>query len=338
MNSRLFQVIRRCESGVGNHILLLLARLVHRLPLGHTLAAGRIMGAFAPKLSPRHLRQISADITTAFGAEFSPAAVRRIAVDSYRYLGESLMEFLRLPYMSAEEIRRWAQLEGTEYVEAALSRGHGVILLTAHLGNWEVCGTLMGLSGYPTTAIARPQRDSAITELFTRVREAHGLSVVPMTDVRECVRVLKRNECLGILGDLNARPPAAFVQVFGRPAATYLGAATLAKLSGAEILPIFDERLPDHTHRVSIMPPILQASTGDRQRDLLITTMRTQAVIEREVRRRPEQWYWLLQRWRTRPEQAEHPERIPMEHRDFTPEEAMRLRAEVIDSTEPVTT
>lgn len=307
-------------------MLFLLARISSWLPMRMALAFGRGIGRLAPLVARRYLQRISVDIAAAYDRASDDPAVREIALASYRHLGESLMEFLRLPYMTRAQIQAWARLDGTEWVEEALARGHGAIMLTAHLGNWEICGALMGMSGYPTTAIARPQHDSAITELFTRLREAHGLKVVPMSDVRECIRVLKRNECLGILGDLHARPPGAFVQVFARPASTYLGTAYLAHLTGAAILPIFDERLSDRTHRVRIGPPIPLAETGDKQRDLLATTMRVQEAIEREVRRRPGEWYWLLSRWKIRPEELEHPERIPMEHRDFTPEERIRIR------------
>ena len=162
--------------------------------------------------------------------------------------------------------------------------------------------------------------------MLQRVRNTHGLNVVSVTDIRACIRVLQRNECLGILGDLNTSSPAAFVQVFGRPAATYFGTAYLARLSGAAILPIFDERLPDHTHLVRIGPPIPPIETGDRRRDLFYLTIRTQEVIEQEIRRRPADWFWLGQRWRTRPEMVPHPERLPMEHRDLTPEESARIR------------
>ena len=179
----------------------------------------------------------------------------------------------------------------------------------------------MGLSGYPTTAIAREQKDSALTDLLFSIRKAHGLTVLPMTDVRGCLRVLLRNECLGVVGDVNANTPGAFVQFLGRPAATYTGAAYFALTTGAPILPIFDERLPDKTHICRIGPPIPIVRTNDRNRDLLITTIRAQRVIEQEIRRRPQDWFWLLQRWKTRPEDISNPERIPMEHRDLAGEE-----------------
>ncbi|HEX2949375.1 MAG TPA: lysophospholipid acyltransferase family protein [Armatimonadota bacterium] len=317
---------REYRTSLGNSILYLLARLVPRLPLRATLALGRGLGWLAPHCSHRHLRRVSADIARAFNADPQDAMVRRIAIKSYCRLGESLVEFLRIPGMRADEIRRWARIEGIERIDAALAHGKGVVMLTAHIGNWELSGTRVALEGYPLTAIARPQNDAILTNFLTSARESHGLKIVSMTDVRECIRVLKRNECLGILGDLNARPPGAFVQFFGRPAATYLGTAYLAQVSGAVILPVFTERLPDNTHVVRVGRPIPQSNTGDRKRDLLITTMRAQEAIEREVRHRPEDWYWLLNRWKTRPDGVANSEHIPMEHRDMTPEEAAAIR------------
>lgn len=314
MSSRTYQLQRRFQSTTGKWALFLLARVVHLLPRGAALALGRSLGRLTPHLSRRHYNRVRDDIGGAFGA----ANAEQIARLSYIRLGENLIEFLRTPSMSAEQIHRLARLEGTEYLEEALAKGKGAILLTGHLGNWELCGTLMGLSRYPTTAIAREQEDSALTDLLFRTREAHGLTVVPMTDVRSCIRVLKRNECLGVVGDVNANIPGAFINFLGKPAATYTGAAYLALTTGASILPIFDERLPDASHVCRIGPPISVSNTGNRGQDLLITTIRSQRVIEQEIRRRPQDWFWLQQRWKTRPEDIPHPERVPMEHRDLS--------------------
>lgn len=308
---------RQLESQVGKNALFLLARIAYLLPRDAALALGRALGRVVPSLSPRHYRQVLTDITLAFPT----ACADEIGRLAYKRLGENLIEFLRLPWMSSAEIHRLARLENTELLDAALAKGKGAVLLTGHLGNYELCGTLMGLSGYPTTAIAREQQDSALTGLLFRIREAHGLTVLPMTDVRGCLRVLKRNECLAVVGDVNATVPGAFVQFFGRPAATYTGAAYFALTTGAPILAAFDERLPDNTHVCRFSPPIPVTHTGDRNRDLLITTIRIQRCIETEIRRRPQDWFWLLQRWKTRPEDVPHAERIPMEHRDLSADE-----------------
>jgi len=318
---------RRFESRLGTQCVFFLARHAHRLSPKRALALSRGIGWLLPRLATRLYNNVKEEVTQAFGDERSPEEIDRLLQQIFYHQGESMIEFFRLPHMSREEIQRWAPLEGTEHLDAALALGKGVILLTGHLGNWEVCGTVMGISRYPTTAIANEQDDTALTSLLTRIRSTHGLRVVTMHEVRECLRVLKRNECLGVLSDLNSRNPGAFVQFLGRPAATYTGTAFFAHATGALILPMFDERLPDHTHRVVIGPPIPLAHTGDKQRDLLITTIRCQRAIEAEVRRRPQDWFWQLQRWGTRPQDIPHPERVPMEHRDLTPEEVEELVA-----------
>jgi len=304
------------------------ARVMYRVPLGMALAFGRGIGRLAPWLAPHHYRNVCRDIGLAF-PEKTSREVTQLARRFYRRIGESVVEFVRLPYLSGEEIERQSIIEGTEYMDAALEKGKGVILLTAHLGNWEMLAAVVGLRAYKITAIIRPQADDTLTTLFNRIREAHGLKVVPLTDVRTCLRVLKQNECLGIVGDVNANNPGAFVQFLGRPAATFTGAAHLAMTTGAEILSIFDERLPDGRHSIRVGPPIPLVKTGDQQRDLLLNTIRTQYVLQQEIRRRPHDWFWMLYRWKTRPETIPNPERVPMEHRDLTPEEAEAALAPV---------
>jgi len=313
-------------SEVGKQIFFLLARTIHLLPLRGAYALGHLFGRLSPYISAKQYRRMCADIAISFGETMTEAEMSALARAAAMRLSESLIEFLRLPHMSREAVLRMGRIEGMEHIEHALGHGHGVILLTGHLGNWELAGTLMGLSQYKTTAVARAQNDTGFTDLLNRMRETHGVKIIPMTDIRGCIRVLQRNECLAILGDLNARAPGVFVNFFGRPAATYAGVAYLAHTTGAVVLPGFDERLPDNTHRVVIQPPIPTSHTGDRQHDLLVTMVRVQQVIEQAVRARPADWYWLLQRWRTRPEDVPNPERIPMEHRDLTHEESLEIR------------
>ncbi|OPZ81417.1 MAG: Phosphatidylinositol mannoside acyltransferase [bacterium ADurb.Bin429] len=310
------------DSFLGRQMLYLLARIVPHLTREKALKLGSTMGWLTPRLTPHRLYRVYRDITLAFGGELSPGERLQVALDVYHHLGISLVEFLRLPDMSHEEIRGLVRIEGAKYLDAALAAGRGAVLLTGHIGNWEMGGTALAVFGYPMTAIARPQENPTLNDLFLRIREAHGMNIVPLSDVRGCITTLRENRFLAILGDVNAKNPGAFVQFFGRPAATYTGAAYLSLTTGAPLIPIFDERLPDCSHCIRVHPPITVSETGDRRRDLLATTMRAQYVIQEEVRRRPHEWFWQLQRWKTRPEDTKNPERIPMEHRDLTPEEA----------------
>ena len=133
MESRLNDVRRRLETWGGNRILFVLLRLVPHLSEPFMIKISRVLCALVPRISSRHFQIVCADIAQALQLDPSSAEVRRIADGSYRNLGESMVEFLRLPYMSAEQLRRWARLDGVEHLDAARARGKGIILLTAHL-------------------------------------------------------------------------------------------------------------------------------------------------------------------------------------------------------------
>lgn len=317
-----FQNQNRYDSLLGRQILQLLARIVPHLSRDKALALGRMFGWLTPRLTPHRLLRVYRDISLALGQTLPWRMRLRIALDAYHHLGISLVEFLRLPDMSGEEIRSLITIDGAEHLDAALAAGRGAVLLTGHIGNWELGGTALAVMGYPMTAIAKPQENTTLNQLLMRIREAHGMSILPLSDVRGCISTLRQNGFLAILGDVNAKNPGAFIQFFGRPAATYTGAAYLALVTGAPIIPLFDERLSDYTHHIQVHAPIPVSTTGDRRHDLLVTTMRAQYVIQEEIRRRPHEWYWQLQRWKTRPEDAPNADRIPMQHRDLTPEEA----------------
>ena len=128
---------------------------MHRVPLRMAMAFGRWLGRQAPRISPSHYRRVYRDIEAVFGAEMPPEEIERTVRFFYQRLCESLVEFLRMPYLSPEEVRRLSTLEGTEHLDAVLAKGKGAILLTGHIGNWEMLATVMGLSPYPTTAIVR---------------------------------------------------------------------------------------------------------------------------------------------------------------------------------------
>lgn len=326
MSDRLFQWWRRVQFRAGKRILFLLARFVHRLPVGMAMGLGRAMGWLAPRISRRHFRRIAADVPRVLGEDASRQEVARVIYDFYRNSGENLIEFLRMSHMSNEDIRRLVRLEGTEHLDAALAQGKGVICMSAHIGNFELLSAAMGLSGYPTSDVARAQKDSQMTEFFRVIREKHGLRLIASEDVRGCLRALKRNECLGLLSDANAPAPGAFVNFFGYPAATYIGAAYFAQATGAPVVPVFIERESPRSHVVRIGPVIPLVTTGDKKKDLLLNTIRLQQYIEREIHRRPADWYWLVRRWKTRPENVTNLERVLVEERDLTPEEAALAR------------
>ena len=300
--SGLYECYRQMQTRVGNALLLWMARRYHRLPdrLGRNL--GRRLGTVMRVISPRHWRIVMTNLRLAFGREKSEEELAEIGRACYEHLGKCLVEFFRLPAMSREDIRRVTEFRGSEHLDAGLAQGRGVILLTGHLGNWELVGTRIAAEGYPLTVIARAQRDDRLTAYIQRTREEVGMRVFHReTAVRESLRALRSNELVGILLDQNAGDEGVFVEFFGHLASTAPGAAAFALRTEAAVVPTFGWRRPDDTHVVEIGEPVPLIRTGDREKDIVANTGRYTKIIENLIRVHPAQWFWLHKRWKSRP-------------------------------------
>ncbi len=300
--SPLYQWHRRLQTRIGNAAVLWMARRWKGLPSPLAERLGIGIGTLMRSASPRHARIVMTNLRLAFGAEKSEAELAAIARACYRHLGLCLTELIRLPAMSREDLRRMVELRGKEHIEAALKAGRGAIMLTGHLGNWELCGSRVAAEGYPMNVIARAQRDSEITEYIRRTRETMGMKVLHRgSAVRNALRVLRNNELLAVLLDQNAGDDGVFVDFFGHLASTAPGAAAFALRTGAAVLPGFGWRNPDNTHTGVVGPPVPLVKTGDREHDIFVNTARYTKIIEEHIRAHPEQWFWLHKRWKARP-------------------------------------
>jgi KDO2-lipid IV(A) lauroyltransferase len=300
--SPLHQWHRRVQTRLGNAVVLWMARRWQRMPAARGERLGAAIGTLMRMLSPRHARIVITNLRLAFGGEKSEEELREIARACYRHLGRCMMEFIRLPAMTVEDIKELAELRGGEHLRAALEKGQGAILLTGHLGNWEIAGSRVAAEGYPLSVIARAQRDNEITEYVRRTRETMGMRVLHReVAVRSALRALRDNEVLGILLDQNAGDEGIFVDFFGCLASTAPGAAAFTLRTGAVVLPTFGWRNPDGRHTVMISEPVPLIETGNRDNDLLENTARYTKIIEQQIRAHPEQWFWLHKRWKARP-------------------------------------
>ena len=300
--SALYQWHRRVQTRLGNAAVLWMARRWQRMPTARADRIGVAIGTLMRRVSPRHARIVMTNLRLAFGGEKSEGELKEIARACYRHLGRCLMEFIRLSAMTAEDIKELAELRGLENLRGAIERGRGAILLTGHLGNWEVAGSRVAVEGYPLSVIARAQRDNEITQYVRQTREAMGMRVLHReVAVRGALRALRNNELVGILLDQNAGDEGVFVDFFGRLASTAPGAAAFALTTGAEVLPTYGWRNADGKHTVVIEGAVPLVQTGDRNRDILENTARYTKIIEEKVQAHPEQWFWLHKRWKARP-------------------------------------
>lgn len=226
--------------------------------------------------------------------------IRRLFVG----LGRQLSEFCAFPSYTAENARRVAVYDGFENYEAARAAGRGVLLLTAHLGGWEIGSFVHSLFGYPINIVVRRLDNPKVDALVDRYRTLHGNQTFAKEDfARGLLAAMKTGETVGILIDTNMTPPqGVFVDYFGVPACTASGMARVALRSGAAVVPAFtiwDRKM--RKYRVRFDPALRLISTGDDDADAVSNTAMFTRVVQDYATRYPEQWLWVHRRWKTRP-------------------------------------
>lgn len=244
------------------------------------------------------------NLRAALGEGLSDGELDRLLLASTRNMTKTMLELMKFGTMGDEEFFRFAHPRDVENLREALARGHGAIVVTPHFGCWEGLAASIARLGFPLTVVARDANDPGTAQIIRRAREAAGEGVVERRETRTMLRVLRAGQVLGILPDQHGGRRALWVEFMGRPAATMGGPASLALRTGAAIVPAFARRCPDDTLDVYFLPALELPDTGDRQADIRAATQMINDVMGAEIRRHPEQWMWMHNRWRPRPPQA----------------------------------
>ncbi len=235
--------------------------------------------------------------------EKSMEEIAAIARGVYRNLALVAAEFFDLPRLTPAWIERHVTVEGMDHFRRALEKGKGVLMFSAHFGNWELMAATAGLIIGPVMIVYRALDNTLLDTLVRQVRSATG-NTMQAKDwaLRPMLRTLKDNGLIGILIDQNVkRSEGDFVEFFGRPACTTNSLALMALRTGAPVIPAFLVRTGSRRYRFVIGAEVEIAKTPDRGGDLRENTQRFTRIIEDMVRRYPDHWLWIHQRWKTRP-------------------------------------
>ena len=281
----------------------ILVKLLGALPRGVARAVGSGVGTVAYRILGR-LREVAlTNLALAFPDK--PDAEREeILRRLYRNLGWLLAEFCQMPRYTPENTRPFARYQGLEHYLAARDRGKGVLILTGHLGVWELSSYYHSLMGHPMSMVIRRLDNPRVDALVNRIRCLHGNRVLHKDDfARGLLGAMRQGETVGILMDTNMTPPQGeFVPFFGRLACTASGMARVALKTGATVLPGF--MLWEESEQKYVLhfgEAVDLVSTGNDEQDVIENTARFTAVIETWIRRYPDQWLWVHRRWKTRP-------------------------------------
>lgn len=297
--------IKRGKRNFARNALYTTSWLVTRLPYGIVDTLSRLLVAVGFRCAWMQRRIALETLTIAFGKEKSPQEIAAIAKACFNNLGKGMIEliyFMAHPHMIKERV----SFQGKEYLDEAFRQGLGVIAISAHFGNFPLMLLRCAQEEYPTNVIIRPARDTKIEEYFVTQRTRLGLRTIYSQPRKDCVeaslKALRNNEFLFIPLDQNfGSAGGVFVDFFGQKAATATGPAVFAMRTNAPLLPMFIVRQRDDTHKIIIEPPLPLQEGADDKEIIFLTTTRITQIIERYIRKYPQEWGWMHRRWKSRP-------------------------------------
>ena len=225
-----------------------------------------------------------------------------LAKESYVCFTLIAVDFLDIPYLNKDNLRQWISVEGLDNYTEACKEGKGVLIFSAHFGNWEICNAALAIMTQPFVFVYRVFDNPLLERAITGVRASYGnISLSKYNAMRPMIRLLKNGATINILIDQNvAWYEGVFVDFFGRKACTTPGLALLALHTKAPVLPVFTRRLPDGRYLLEIGKKVEIVSSGNRDADVLINTQNFTKIIEDKIRQYPAQWFWVHQRWKTK--------------------------------------
>ena len=285
------------QSGISSLFVIL-----GMVPQKAGIRIGNFIGHTWYLLDRRHREIALFNLDRAFGKEKSPGERRRIARSTFKQLGRMLFEIGWVLKLDPKKDRSGFHIKGLEHLKNAVDRRKGVLLLTGHIGNWEALPVVAAMCNVPTSIVYRPLDYLPLNRFVEQTRSRFGAGLIPTArSMRKIIRTLKRGECVAMLMDQNFDcHEGVFADFFGHSACTNKGLALLARKTEAAVVPAFMVR-DGIGYRVEIGPELPFVHTGDKIKDLEINTSRYNRVIESFIRRYPDQWFWVHQRWKTKP-------------------------------------
>ena len=285
-------------------LMFSLVWLLSLLPLKTAQAVGKRFGWVFHRVDKKHQNIVRDNLSHAF-PEKDRAWIDQTTLACFEHLGQVIMEIPYLVRWPHDRLIDHVRMHGGRNALKAWQESKGILLLTGHIGNWEWAGALMAVCLQPGCVVARPLDFPPADKLVNLWRQKGGNEVVPKArSARRLLKELRNMGLAGILLDQNVDwYDGEWVDFFGRPACSNKGLALLAMAKKAPVLPVYLQRCEDGCFDLYVDPPVELVDTGDKLQDIWDNTQNYTAALERAIRRKPEQWFWLHQRWKTRPYQ-----------------------------------
>jgi len=275
-----------------------IAAILRVLPWSVALFVGRFGGAVAWCLHKR--RAVGyANLKAAFGAEKSGKELRRILFGMYTNFGAGLAETLCIPKLKKEIVLQSNPVINEQRVFQCLDREKGVIFLTGHFGNWEILAQTSQFRGYRTAVLVRSQKWPRLNSLLDHYRGLHDIHVYSRgVMMRNMIRALKDNSCIGIVGDQSGGKEGVYCRFFGRLTSVAEGSVDIGLRTGCAVLPVFIHRESGIKHKVFVYPELQLDPNKDHDQQKQAQIQIFMSNLEEQIRQYPSHWLWAHKRWK----------------------------------------
>ncbi len=291
----MMRILRRLFDGTIRGFLTFCAFF----PVEFISAFGALGGRLVYLFSKRR-RVAYADLKSAFGDQLTEKKRWKIARTHFAHLGRTAVEIMRFPFLDKKYIDRYITIRNPERFFSLVAEDKGVVLLTGHVGNWELLQIVSGIFGKPIHVLARTQKYNRVNNILNELRQSHGsIAIRRGIGVRDLLRGLRRKELIGVVGDRDAgKNEGVIVSLFGRKTTFPTGAFELAKRTGAPVLPCFILRRKGVHHEIYVGEPIRCAAEPYEPSDLKPFVEKFVRHLEDFIRQEPSQWLWASKRWK----------------------------------------
>ncbi len=298
------QIKKRLKNWFLFRLITILISLLNFLPRSFAISVGRFLGRLAYLLIADARKRTQRNLRLAFGKELDETKLRRLASQVFENVGKNVADAVRLKKMRWENIERITEIEGLEYFDEAYRAGKGVIGFTGHIGDFELMAAYFSLRGYKLSVVGRELYDPRLDRLLVENRESVGLENIPSSaGIKPILKVLRAGKFLGVLADQDSsRVRGVFVDFFGRPARTPAAPALFAYKTGSPIVPMAIVRKDKNKYKIIVKPPVELTFSEDREKDIIDVTQRCTKVLESIIREYPDQWLWMHERWKSKPD------------------------------------
>jgi KDO2-lipid IV(A) lauroyltransferase len=276
-----------------------LKSFIAQIPNAYLLFFGKILGNLLYYLAVPQRRIVNRNLRFSL-VDSSPQQIQCSGKQIFQHFGITILELLQMAYLSKQELVSKVRIEGLEILIEALKKQKGVVVVTAHLGNYELASQVVPcLLGLQMASVAKKMRNARLNRVIHNLRTRFGNKVIYKKGaLPEMMQTLRQGAMVAILMDISRRFDGVEVNFFGRRATATPAAALLGLRCKSPIIPAFCRRNPEGKLIIQIEPPVEIQRTRDLRSDLQFNTQLITDRIERAVRNYPEQWNWTLKRWK----------------------------------------